>query len=135
MESRYSRGWEFTVGRRSDSFALGFLLQKQEGIFYNISTGANEGNDNPMAMMVSMMGGPNMTKQKSKLRQALLDRGSAIGHVFSCMEWNNQTQTVSIWMCDDIFDRCKDYDFSLIRTDGWFQITHVDVRLGNAKST
>lgn len=96
------------------------------------------GDADPMARMMAMMGGPGamppgMSKKKSKLRKDLLDRGSAIGHIFSCMEWNIKTGTVTFWLCDDLFEQFKDYTFSLIRTDGWFKIPHRVVRLGDAK--
>lgn len=43
-------------------------------------------------------------KEPSKLRNALLDSGDEIGHVFSCMQWNVETQTVPFFMSDDLLD-------------------------------
>ena len=121
METTYSDRWEYTVGIRCKSAALGFLLQKCRDTRYNISTGASSGDMDPMAMMMAQMrpdmGMAGMMK-KSKLRKALLDQGSAIGHVFSCVKWDIKTQKVSFWMCDDLFNKFKDYSFVLIRTDG-----------------
>ena len=136
--------WEYTVGARANSFSLGFRLRKRrEGSSgglarYDITTGASDGGQNPMAMMMAMMGGGQMPgmhgmmKKRSKLRQDLLDSGTSVGHVFSCMMWHLDRQLVYFWMCDDMFEQFQDYEFSLIRTDGWFAIPHKRVRLGDA---
>ena len=85
--------------------------------------------------MAGMGGGgmPGMNKKTSKLRKALLESGDMIGHVFSCMQWDLRNQIASFWMCDDMFQKYKNYSFSIIRTDGWFQIPHEEVRLSSAK--
>ena len=137
ISPRYDQfSWAYHFGGTSGALALGFMLQKQRGIKYNLQTGANDGSSNPMAMMMSRMGGGGASARQfksSKLRKALLDSGDSIGHVFSCMQWNLETQTASFWMCDDLFVKFKNYAFTLIRTDGWFQMPHSDVILGDAK--
>ena len=45
------------------------------------------------------------------------------------MQWNLETQTVSFWMCDEVFEGLKDYYFKLIRTDGWFILPHKEMSL------
>ena len=75
---------------------------------------------------------PERKLKHSKLRKALLDSGDAVGHVFSCMKWNLETQTASFWMCEDMFEKFKNYAFTLIRTDGWFQMPHSHVILADA---
>ena len=135
MPSKWSASWDFTVGSVSSAMSLGFMLQKSKENEYKISTAASSGNGNPMAMMMSMMSGggmPGGRKKPSKLRRDLLSFGSKIGQVFSCMQWNLETQTVSFWMCDDVFEALKTHYFKLIRTDGWFILPHSDVILGDA---
>ena len=134
ISPHYENHWVWDFGRQTGCGVLGFMLQKQL-TKYDISSGASDGNANPMAMMMSMMGGGGMPERKlkhSKLRKALLDSGDAVGHVFSCMKWNLETQTASFWMCEDMFEKFKNYAFTLIRTDGWFQMPHSHVILADA---
>lgn len=137
LSSTFSSMFDYTVGGVSAAMSLGFILQKSKENEYKISTAASTGGGNPMMMMMAMMngGGDGMSggKKSSKLRQALLSSGSKIGHVFSSMKWNLKTQTVSFWMCDDVFEKLKTHYFKLIRTDGWFILPHGDVKLEDAE--
>ena len=36
-------------------------------------------------------------------------------------------------MCNDIFEKFKAFAFTLIRTDGWFQLPHDAALLGDAE--
>lgn len=130
----YSCAW--TYGGFSGASSLGFMLAKSSEVEFDICTGASSGRSNPMFMMMSMMnegrGGMPSSTKTSELRQALLSSGDDIGHVFSCMEWDLDTQTVTFWMCDDLFDKFKSYHFKLIRVDGWFTLPHDEALLGDA---
>jgi hypothetical protein len=101
-----------------------------------MSSSAKSRTGNPFMMMMAMMGDKDMLEGKkmtpSKLRKDLLSSGDQIGHIFSSIKWDLPTQTVSFWMCDDIFQKFKDYHFSLIRTDGWYCLPHGAVKLGDA---
>jgi hypothetical protein len=120
--------------------SLGFMLQKKKGggtdNNYGFSSAAKGSNSNPMLMMMAMMTGegvPESNFKNSKLRRDLLVSGDQIGQIFSCMDWNLPNQTVSFWMCNDLFEQFRDYQFKMIRTDGWFCLPHSDVKLGDAK--
>jgi len=85
-----------------------------------------------MAMMAGDKGIHWQQNKTSKLRKALLQSGDEIGHVFSSVQWNLEETTASFWMCDSVFEKYKDYGFTLIRTDSWYCLGHDDVKLGNA---
>ncbi|KAL7553951.1 hypothetical protein ACHAWF_017877 [Thalassiosira exigua] len=136
ISPKYHQSWAYTYGSVSSAMSMGFILQKEKESEYSISTGASNSNGNPMLMMMSMMGGGGGMSGKgksSKLRQALLSSGDKAGHVFSCMQWNLETQTVTFWMCEDAFEQFQHHYLKLIRTDGWFILPHNTVMLGDAK--
>eukprot|EP00578_Thalassiosira_sp_NH16_P030003 CAMPEP_0181080430 /NCGR_PEP_ID=MMETSP1071-20121207/2563_1 /TAXON_ID=35127 /ORGANISM="Thalassiosira sp., Strain NH16" /LENGTH=1044 /DNA_ID=CAMNT_0023161907 /DNA_START=65 /DNA_END=3199 /DNA_ORIENTATION=- len=135
ISPKYDLHWGNKFGGRSSSVSLGFMLSIPGGKKkFDISSGASDGNTNPMMsfLMAGMDGMADMKTRSSKLRKALLGSGSFVGHVFSCMQWDLSTQTASFVMCDDMFNKYRNYSFTLIRTDGWFQIPHGEARLGDA---
>jgi hypothetical protein len=75
------------------------------------------------------------SKVRSKLRQALVDTGDKVGHVFSCATWNLHKKTMTFWMCNDIFEEYKSYCFWIIRTDGWCRISHGEIQLKGCRTS
>jgi hypothetical protein len=85
-----------------------------------------------MLGMINAMMGKQEKPSKANLRKELLEKGSRVAHVFSCVEWDFSKGEASFWMCDDVFEENKAMYFSLIRTDGWFRLGK-GVQLGKAE--
>ena len=111
---------------------LGMLLEKKADSRFDEE---DTREDSYARMMSMMMGGAMMSNQtqESKLRRALLDKGQSTGHLFSCVQFDKRDNSISFWMCEDIFEKYASHQISIIRTDGWFRLQWSKQKLGDCK--
>ena len=112
-----------TSGDQERTPCLGFLLEKEINSDYRC---------NFMNSFLAMYGGFGSNPELYSLRNDLIEKGDDVGHLFSCAQYNAKTELISFYMCEDIFEKFKDYYFSIVRTDKWTCLEQKDHRLAEA---
>jgi len=104
-------------------FTVGFFLER-----LNSSYGKIDFSDFASIFNMEQFRNPD-----TKFRTDLLENGDRVGHLFSCAEYDQNTNLLTFDMCEDTFQRFGDHFASIVLTDSWKVVKQIPcLRLSDA---